>query len=154
MPSRGACHGLCAVAKAPLLARALAEPDALCALARPRLIDAPTRRISNLAGVQAHAFFAPLDLAALRSLTAPFVPQLEGDADTGYFDDFENPEDMAKYKEVQEKARNVERVDEGGKGAGGRGMWAGFTFKPTTKQEMQLAAATPKDACDAFSTMF
>lgn len=35
---------------------------------------------------------------------------------------------MAKYKEVQEKQRNVEAVNDGGKGVGGRGLWAGFTF--------------------------
>lgn len=92
------------------------------------MIDTPISRYTSLSQIQAHPFFSSLNLSTLREFPAPFVPQLEGDSDTGYFDDFENPEDMAKYKEVQEKQRNVEKVEEGGKGNGGRGMWVGFTF--------------------------
>ncbi|PWN43707.1 hypothetical protein IE81DRAFT_288211 [Ceraceosorus guamensis] len=91
------------------------------------LIAGPKERLSTLAAVQAHPFFAPLDFTKLREVNPPFLPQLEGETDTGYFDDFnEGSEDMAKYKEVFEKAKNVDAVKEGS--AGGRGMWAGFTF--------------------------
>ncbi|KAK0553399.1 serine/threonine-protein kinase dbf2 [Tilletia horrida] len=91
------------------------------------LIESADKRYASLPQVQAHPFFSSLDFTKLRTLTAPFKPQLESDEDTGYFDDFNNPEDMAKYKEVKEKQRNVDKVEEKG-GAGGRGMWVGFTF--------------------------
>lgn len=63
----------------------------------------------------------------LRSLKAPFVPALDSEIDTGYYDDFTSPEDMAKYAEVKEKQRNVEKVREKEVDFG-RGVWVGFTF--------------------------
>ena len=45
-------------------------------------------------------------------MQAPFVPALDSEIDAGYYDDFTNPEDMAKYAEVQEKQRNVDKVKE------------------------------------------
>ncbi|CAD6886237.1 unnamed protein product [Tilletia controversa] len=92
-----------------------------------RLIESSDKRYASLPQMQAHPFFSALDFTKLRTLTAPFKPSLENDEDTGYFDDFNNPEDMAKYKEVKEKQRNVDKVEEKG-GAGGRAMWVGFTF--------------------------
>ncbi|KAE8226625.1 hypothetical protein CF319_g782 [Tilletia indica] len=92
-----------------------------------KMIESADKRYASLPQVQAHPFFSSLDFTKLRSLTAPFKPQLESDEDTGYFDDFNNPEDMAKYKEVKDKQRKVDKVEEKG-GAGGRAMWVGFTF--------------------------
>ena len=40
------------------------------------------------------------------------MPALDSEIDTGYYDDFTSPEDMAKYAEVTEKQRNVEKVKE------------------------------------------
>lgn len=126
-----------------------------------RLIDRPDRRISTITQVQAHPFFSALNLADLRSLTAPFIPQLESDLDTGYFDDFENPDDMKKYKEVQEKALKVEaKLEAGNKSGqnlnGGRGLWVGFTFGKNEKNlwKDSEAAANSKDATDVFATIF
>lgn len=101
-----------------------------------------------------------MNLAELRSIRAPFIPQLESDADTGYFDDFDNPDDMKKYKEVQDKARNVE--GKVGKNSdknsnGGRGMWVGFTFGkngPTKFDEDTCEPANRREASDVFATMF
>jgi cell cycle protein kinase DBF2 len=63
----------------------------------------------------------------LRAVPAPFVPALDSDADTGYYDDFTSPEDMAKYAEVKEKQRNVDKVQEV-EDEFDRGVWVGFTF--------------------------
>lgn len=95
-----------------------------------RLINTPERRYRSLSEVQAHPFFRGVDLTRMREVPAPFVPQLETDTDTGYFDNFDDPADMAKYKEVQEKQRHIEALEErrGGVNNGGRSMWAGFTF--------------------------
>lgn len=129
-----------------------------------RLIDQPQKRITSLQQIQAHPFFAPLNLSELRSLRAPFVPQLESDVDTGYFDDFDNPDDMKKYKEVQEKARNVEEKVGGGASSaenGSRGLWVGFTFgknERTKWEEEDVRAGGKKnhsrEASDVFATMF
>ena len=55
------------------------------------------------------------------------MPALDSEIDTGYYDDFTSPEDMAKYAEVKEKQRDVEKVKEKDVNFG-RGIWVGFTF--------------------------
>lgn len=74
-----------------------------------------------------HPFFAGVKWEDLRAVRAPFVPALDSEIDTGYYDDFSSAEDMAKYAEVLEKQRNVEAVKEKDEGFG-RGVWVGFTF--------------------------
>lgn len=121
-----------------------------------RLIDRPDRRISTITQIQSHPFFSALNLNDLRSLTAPFIPQLESDLDTGYFDDFENPDDMKKYKEVQEKALKVEaKLEKSGQqlSNGSRGLWVGFTFGKNEKNLWKEESAS-KDATDVFATIF
>jgi cell cycle protein kinase DBF2 len=121
-----------------------------------RLIDRPDRRISTITQIQSHPFFSALNLNDLRSLTAPFIPQLESDLDTGYFDDFENPDDMKKYKEVQEKALKVEaKLEKAGHqlSNGSRGLWVGFTFGKNEKN-LWKEESTSKDATDVFATIF
>ena len=128
-----------------------------------RLIDTPDRRYRSLSEVQAHPFFRGLDLVRMRDVPAPFIPQLENEVDTGYFDNFDDPADMAKYKEVQEKQRHIEAMDaRRGLTSGGRGMWVGFTFgKNWSKANAHTAAALQRSAnapapgsSDAFNTMF
>jgi cell cycle protein kinase DBF2 len=84
-------------------------------------------RYTSLSQVAAHPFFARIKWKDLRSVKAPFVPALDSEIDTGYYDDFTSPEDMAKYAEVQEKQRNVEKVKEKEEPFA-RGVWVGFTF--------------------------
>ncbi len=109
------------------------------------LIDTQDRRYASLSQVSSHPFFASLNFTNLRGMNPPFVPQLESEVDTGYFDDFENPEDMAKYKEVKDKQRNVEKVREKDEGPGARqkdrGLWMGFTFgkNVSTRSSLQWA---------------
>ena len=91
-----------------------------------RLIAHPKDRVDSLSDVQALPFFTDIPFASLRSLSAPFVPVLDGETDVGYFDSFSSPEDMAKYAEVFKKQRDVEAVQE--KGSGDRNNWVGFTF--------------------------
>jgi len=77
--------------------------------------------------VKLHPFFIGVPWDALREREAPFVPALDSEIDTGYYDDFTSLEDMAKYAEVKEKQKNVERVREKEEPFG-RGVWVGFTF--------------------------
>ena len=92
-----------------------------------RLISHASVRFSNLTQVQTHPFFERVQWDDLRSTKAPFVPALDSEIDTGYYDDFTNAEDMAKYAEVKEKQRNVDKVKEKDMEFG-RGVWVGFTF--------------------------
>jgi cell cycle protein kinase DBF2 len=48
----------------------------------------------------------------LREQKAPFVPELDSETDAGYFDDFGNEADMAKYKEVHEKQAALEAMQD------------------------------------------
>lgn len=77
--------------------------------------------------LQSHPFFDGVQWSDLRSIQAPFVPALDSELDTGYYDDFTSPEDMAKYAEVKEKQKNVANVKEKEESFG-RGVWVGFTF--------------------------
>ncbi|PPQ97667.1 hypothetical protein CVT26_002479 [Gymnopilus dilepis] len=92
-----------------------------------RLIAHASVRYSTLSQVTSHPFFKNVKWEDLRSVRAPFVPALDSELDTGYYDDFSSPEDMAKYAEVREKQMNVERVKEKEEPFG-RGVWVGFTF--------------------------
>ncbi|KAF8824036.1 hypothetical protein HHX47_DHR9000200 [Lentinula edodes] len=95
------------------------------------LIAHASSRYSTLSQVTSHPFFKecnpPVHWDDLRSTRAPFVPALDSEVDTGYYDDFTSLEDMAKYAEVREKQKNVDKVKEKEE-AFGRGVWVGFTF--------------------------
>jgi cell cycle protein kinase DBF2 len=92
-----------------------------------KLIAHASTRYASLDQVKAHPFFSSIDWDNLRQIDAPFVPALDSEIDTGYYDDFSSPEDMAKYAEVKEKQKNVEAVKESDEKVG-RGVWVGFTF--------------------------
>jgi cell cycle protein kinase DBF2 len=111
-----------------------------------RLIAHSSLRYCTLEQVKAHPFYSRVKWDRLREIAPPFVPQLDSELDTGYYDDFTSPEDMAKYAEVQAKQRNVEKVKEKDEPTK-RGVWVGFTFGkngvgPSVRSE------------DAFTTMF
>ncbi|KZT68829.1 kinase-like protein [Daedalea quercina L-15889] len=99
------------------------------------LIAHASMRYSTLSQVADHPFFEGVQWEHLRAVKAPFVPALDSEIDTGYYDDFTSAEDMAKYAEVREKQRNVDRVKEKEESFA-RGVWVGFTFGkngPNTK---------------------
>ncbi|ELU43368.1 AGC/NDR protein kinase [Rhizoctonia solani AG-1 IA] len=92
-----------------------------------RLIAGASTRPSKLSQIADHPFFEGSHWEDLRSIPAPFVPALDSEEDVGYYDDFTNSEDMAKYAEVQAKQRSVDKVAEKEEKFG-RGVWVGFTF--------------------------
>jgi|ERR1700722_5439164 len=77
--------------------------------------------------IKNHGFFNDVKWDHLREIQAPFVPALDSEIDTGYYDDFTSVEDMAKYVEVKNKQKNVDRVKDKEEPTG-RGVWVGFTF--------------------------
>lgn len=93
-----------------------------------RLITSPRYRFQNFEMIQKHLYFEEVHWETLRQSTPPFIPQLDNDTDAGYFDDFSNESDMAKYKEVLEKRSQVENLADRGVPLPSR-AFIGFTFK-------------------------
>ncbi|KAG8869359.1 hypothetical protein FRC20_001577 [Serendipita sp. 405] len=99
-----------------------------------KLIAHASVRYSTLDQVTSHPFFTnfQMDFSRLREHSPPFVPSLDSELDTGYYDDFTSLEDMAKYAEVQAKKDNVDKIrPKGGSNEDKRGVWVGFTFGKT-----------------------
>ncbi|KAH3683537.1 hypothetical protein WICPIJ_005492, partial [Wickerhamomyces pijperi] len=65
---------------------------------------------------------------SLRERVPPFTPQLDDEEDAGYFDDFTNESDMAKYKEVMAKRANDEKLGYNSVKTDQK-SFVGFTFK-------------------------
>lgn len=118
-----------------------------------KLITHRSTRLCNVKTIQALPFFARLptpipDFSMLRKpvseggIDPPFVPALQSEVDTSYFDDFSNLEDMKVYKEVQERQAQLEMeygtfdchaslngAESGSKSQGLRRNFMGFTYK-------------------------
>lgn len=96
-----------------------------------RCITFRERRFRSLTDVKSHSYFAGYDWDHLRSgsLRPPFVPELASEIDVGYFDDFNNEEDMSKYKDIHRKQREIEAaVDRAGEKMKPT-AFVGFTFR-------------------------
>lgn len=100
-----------------------------------RCINSKSRRFSNIKEILEHQYFAEVEWKTLRESKAPFVPELDSETDAGYFDDFTNEADMAKYKEVHDKQQALESMADRDEQMS-KGLFVGFTFrhrKPTTE---------------------
>ncbi|KAI1092123.1 kinase-like protein [Rostrohypoxylon terebratum] len=98
-------------------------------------INSKSRRFSNIKEILEHQYFAEVEWKTLRESKAPFVPELDSETDAGYFDDFTNEADMAKYKEVHDKQQALESMADRDEQMS-KGLFVGFTFrhrKPTTE---------------------
>ena len=116
-------------------------------------INSRTRRFGNIKDIYSHQYFAEVEWETLRQTRAPFVPELDSETDAGYFDDFSNEADMAKYKEVHDKQAALEsmadRDDEMSKS-----LFVGFTFrhrKPANEDGESPRKRIPTD--NTFGTM-
>ncbi|PCH33151.1 kinase-like protein [Wolfiporia cocos MD-104 SS10] len=118
-----------------------------------RLIAHASVRYDTLSQVSAHPFFKSVKWDDLRSVKAPFVPALDSEIDTGYYDDFTSAGDMAKYAEVLEKQKNVDRVKEKEEPSA-RGVWVGFTFGKNGPNVKVFNALGGSDDQDALATIF
>lgn len=92
-----------------------------------RLITVQRARFRSFAEIAQDPYFAETDFVHIRDVRPPFVPDLEGDADPGYFDDFENEADMKKYKEVMNKRAQIESMEE--KEDASAREFVGFTYR-------------------------
>lgn len=51
------------------------------------LINTKERRLQSLKQLESHPFFAGVEWSTLRDRQAPFIPALDSEVDSGYFDD-------------------------------------------------------------------
>ena len=93
-----------------------------------RLVASKSQRFSGINEIHKHPYFAEVDWSKLREQKAPFVPELDSETDAGYFDDFSNEADMAKYKEVHDKQTALENMADRDEKMG-KGLFVGFTFR-------------------------
>ncbi|KAH8122850.1 hypothetical protein ACSS6W_000419 [Trichoderma asperelloides] len=123
-------------------------------------INSRTKRFSEIKDIYAHHYFAEVDWDTLRQTRAPFVPELDSETDAGYFDDFGNDADMAKYKEVHDKQQALENMAEREEEMS-KSLFVGFTFrhrKPATDDgDGNGGSNSPRKRIptdDSFGTMF
>lgn len=95
-----------------------------------RLVASKSTRFHGISEIHSHQYFAEVDWTALREQKAPFVPELDSDTDAGYFDDFGNEADMAKYKEVHDKQAALEAMAERDEKMN-KGLFVGCKFSPS-----------------------
>ena len=93
-----------------------------------RLVAAKENRFKNINEIHKHEYFSEVEFNTLRDQKAPFVPELDSETDAGYFDDFSNEADMAKYKEVHDKQKALEEMVERDDKMG-KSLFVGFTFR-------------------------
>ncbi|KAI0912147.1 serine/threonine-protein kinase DBF20 [Ustulina deusta] len=91
-------------------------------------INSRSKRFSTIKDINEHPYFSEVDWQTLRQSKAPFVPELDSETDAGYFDDFSNEADMAKYKEVHDKQQALESMADREEEMG-KGLFVGFTFR-------------------------
>ncbi|KAF2135773.1 uncharacterized protein K452DRAFT_238737 [Aplosporella prunicola CBS 121167] len=123
-----------------------------------RLVASKTSRFRGISEIHAHAYFAEVDWEKLREQKAPFVPELDSETDAGYFDDFGNEADMAKYKEVHEKQQALETMAEREEKMS-KSLFVGFTFRhrknPADENGKAESARKPLQTVNEdFGTMF
>ncbi|KAI4238771.1 MAG: hypothetical protein LQ349_000852 [Xanthoria aureola] len=122
-----------------------------------RCVNSQSKRFKNINEIYKHVYFAEVDWSRLKEQRAPFVPDLDSETDAGYFDDFSNEADMAKYKEVHDKQTALENMADRDEKMG-KGLFVGFTFrhrKPAVDVNGQQGSPKKPIATDGtFGTIF
>ncbi|KUI73520.1 Serine/threonine-protein kinase sid2 [Cytospora mali] len=114
-------------------------------------INSRSKRFSNIKDIYAHQYFAEVNWETLRETKAPFVPELDSETDAGYFDDFTNEADMAKYKEVHDKQTALETMAEREEEMN-KSLFVGFTFRHRKTEDNGPTPRKPIDD-NTFGTM-
>ncbi|KXJ94166.1 kinase-like domain-containing protein [Microdochium bolleyi] len=114
-------------------------------------INSRAKRFSTIEEIFEHQYFAEVEWQTLRDTKAPFVPELDSETDAGYFDDFSNEADMAKYKEVHDKQQALEDMADRDE-AMSKGLFVGFTFRHR-KQGTDEGSPRKPIQTDTFGTM-
>lgn len=117
-----------------------------------RLIADPISRLRSFEHVKRMAYFSDINFDSLRSMSPPFIPQLDSETDAGYFDDFTNEADMAKYADVFKRQNKLSAmVDDSAVDS----KLVGFTFRHRNgKQGSSGILYNGSEKSDPFSTFY
>ncbi|EDV11303.1 ser/Thr Kinase [Saccharomyces cerevisiae RM11-1a] len=117
-----------------------------------RLIADPINRVRSFEQVRKMSYFAEINFETLRTSSPPFIPQLDDETDAGYFDDFTNEEDMAKYADVFKRQNKLSAmVDDSAVDS----KLVGFTFRHRDgKQGSSGILYNGSEHSDPFSTFY
>jgi serine/threonine protein kinase len=96
------------------------------------LLSSRSSRLGSLDEIKQHAFFGDLDWATLRERDPPFVPQLDNEIDTSYFE-VDNVDDA----NIDAMIKSLEKGAGAGASERKRNIIAGFTFKPADVEKMR-----------------
>lgn len=117
-----------------------------------RLIADPINRLRSFEHVKRMPYFAEIDFSGLRAMSPPFTPQLDNETDAGYFDDFSNEADMAKYADVFKRQNKLSAmVDDSSVDS----KLVGFTFRHRNgKQGSSGVLYNGFERSDPFATFY
>ncbi|KAK5778368.1 serine/threonine-protein kinase DBF2 PWA37_000381 [Arxiozyma heterogenica] len=117
-----------------------------------RLIADPISRLRSFEHVKRMPYFSEIDFENLRNMSPPFIPQLDSETDAGYFDDFTNEADMAKYADVFKRQNKLSAmVDNTAVGS----KLLGFTFRHRSgKQGSSGVLYNGLEHSDPFATFY
>ena len=117
-----------------------------------RLIADPINRVRSFEQVRKMSYFAEINFETLRTSSPPFIPKLDDETDAGYFDDFTNEEDMAKYADVFKRQNKLSAmVDDSAVDS----KLVGFTFRHRDgKQGSSGILYNGSEHSDPFSTFY
>lgn len=117
-----------------------------------RLIADPISRLRSFEHVKRMPYFADINFEALRTMSPPFTPQLDSETDAGYFDDFTNEADMAKYADVFKRQNKLSAmVDDSAVSS----KLVGFTFRHRDgKQGSSGILYNGSEHSDPFATFY
>lgn len=94
-----------------------------------KLISHPQDRVRSFRQIMSMPYFVEVEWMSLRNKVPPFTPQLDDEEDAGYFDDFNDEDDMAKYKDVMAKREQIEKMSDRSSRGDINKNFVGFTFK-------------------------
>lgn len=117
-----------------------------------RLIADPINRLRSFEHVKRMSYFAEIDFITIREMSPPFTPQLDSETDAGYFDDFTNEADMAKYADVFKRQNKLSAlVDDSAVDS----KLVGFTFRHRKgKQGSSGILFNGSENADPFATFY
>lgn len=117
-----------------------------------KLIADPINRLRSFEHVKRMPYFSEINFDELKQLTPPFTPQLDSETDAGYFDDFTNEADMAKYADVFKRQNKLSAmVDDSEVDS----KLVGFTFRHRKgKQGSSGILFNGSENSDPFSTFY
>ncbi|EPZ36442.1 kinase-like protein [Rozella allomycis CSF55] len=99
-----------------------------------QLINHRKKRMNTITKLKAHSFFSLINWDRIRlDSIPPFIPQLESETDTTYFDDFSDPNNNEIFKTVANRFEEYNHEEKPPRSA-----FVGFTYKHHKNKEWMI----------------